>query len=127
MHLCQITREPIVVPPAEHFAPGCGGVVDFYGIVRPSENGRAISGIDYEAHPRMAERELRAIVEEAATSPELRASLLVHRVGFVPAGEISLLLRVASPHRQAAYELSRAIVEELKRRAPIWKHPIFTV
>jgi molybdopterin synthase catalytic subunit len=128
MDFCEIliTREEIVVPPAAGFAAACGAVVDFFGIVRPLENGRALDGIDYEAHPRMAEKELRAIVEEAADDPALRGCLLVHRIGFVAAGEVSLFLRVATPHREAGYLLSRKIVEELKRRAPIWKQPIFT-
>jgi molybdopterin synthase catalytic subunit len=128
MDFCEIliTREKIAVPSAEGLAIGCGAVVDFFGIVRPLENGRTITGIDYEAHPRMAERELRSVVEASAQNPALKACLLVHRVGFVAAGETSLFLRVASPHRQAAYELSRGIVEALKCRAPIWKRPIFT-
>lgn len=125
MHVCQITQERIAIPSAEPFAAGCGAVVDFFGIVRPVEDGRPLAGIDYEAHPRMAESELNAIVRESAAGSELRACLLVHRVGYVAAGEISLFLRVASPHRQAAYDLSRQIVEALKKRAPIWKRPIF--
>jgi molybdopterin synthase catalytic subunit len=126
MELCEIalTRETIVVPGPE--GPGCGASLDFLGIVRPIEDDRPLAGIDYEAHPRMAERELRAIVAEAARDPALRACRLVHRVGFVPVGEVSLFLRVATPHRDAAYTLSRAIVEALKVRAPIWKRPIFT-
>jgi molybdopterin synthase catalytic subunit len=128
MDFCEIliTTHPIVVPTAAGLAAGCGAIVDFHGIVRPLEGGRSITGIHYEAHPRMAEPELRAIVEESARNPELRGCLLVHRVEFVPVGEVSLFLRVATPHRQAGYELSREIVEALKRRAPIWKKPIFT-
>jgi molybdopterin synthase catalytic subunit len=127
MDFCEIliTREEIAMSAAAGFAPGCGAVVDFSGIVRPVENGRPIAGIDYEAHPRMAERELRAIVEEAAQNPALAACRLVHRVGFVPSGGVSLFLRVATPHREAGYALSREIVEALKRRAPIWKRVIF--
>lgn len=128
MDFCEIliTRETILPP-----APTCAGrewgaMVDFFGIVRPMENGRRIDGIDYEAHPRMAESELLAVVNEASRNHELRACRLTHRVGFVPAGEISLFLRVATSHREAAYAASRSIVEALKLRAPIWKHPIFS-
>lgn len=128
MDFCEIrlTRDRIAVPPANDAAAGCGAVVDFHGIVRSQENGRPLDGIDYEAHPRMAEKELRAIVAEASGDPDLRGCVLVHRTGFVAAGEASLFLRVATPHREAGYALSRAIVEALKRRAPIWKRPIFT-
>jgi molybdopterin synthase catalytic subunit len=149
MKFCEISisDKPLDVPPAQETlracgamqvkrgpdAPfeetqlhSCGAVVDFFGAVRSIENGRIITGIDYESHPRMAWKELNAIVAEAARNPELHACILMHRVGFVPAGEVSLFLRVAAPHRGAAYELSREIVEQLKRRAPIWKRPIFT-
>jgi molybdopterin synthase catalytic subunit len=124
MDFCKIlvTREVITPSSPSGLAWQCGAVVDFFGIVRPLEDGRRIDGIDYDAHPRMVEKELQAIVREASG---LRACLLVHRIGFVPAGEISLYLRLATPHRAAAYEGSRAIVESLKRRAPIWKKPIF--
>jgi molybdopterin synthase catalytic subunit len=127
MDFCEIliTREAIVAPLPTDASQDCGAVIDFYGIVRPMENGRRIDGIDYEAHPRMAEAELQAIVSEAARDPALRACRIVHRIGFVPAGGVSLFLRVASPHRDAAYAASRQLVEALKQRAPIWKRPIF--
>jgi molybdopterin synthase catalytic subunit len=129
MDFCEIliTGNAIVVPAAADDAVACGAVIDFFGIVRPMEEEQRIEGIDYEAHPRMAEKELRAIVDEAAAlHPAMRACRLAHRVGFVPAGEVSLFLRVGSPHRDAAYAASRALIEALKARAPIWKRPIFT-
>lgn len=128
MDFCEIrlVREKIAIPSPEPDEFSCGAVVDFFGIVRPLEDGRRISGIDYEAHPRMAESELHAIVSEAAENHDLRACRLVHRVGFVPAGEISLFLRVGTPRREMAYTVNREIVEALKARVPIWKNPAFT-
>lgn len=127
MDFCEIrlVREKIAIPSPEPDELGCGAVVDFFGIVRPLEDGRSISGIDYESHPRMAETELHAIVSEAAETHDLRTCRLVHRVGFVPAGEISLFLRVGTPRRDLAYTINREIVEALKARVPIWKNPIF--
>jgi molybdopterin synthase catalytic subunit len=127
MDFCEIriVRETIAIPSPEPDEFGCGAIVDFFGIVRPLEDGRRIVGIDYEAHPRMAESELRAIVSEAAENHDLRACRLVHRVGFVPAGEISLFLRVGTPHREMAFTVNRELVEALKARVPIWKKPIF--
>jgi molybdopterin synthase catalytic subunit len=128
MDFCEIhiVRETIAIPSPEPDELGCGAVVDFFGIVRPIEDDRRISGIDYEAHPRMAESELRAIVSEAAENHDLRACRLVHRIGFVPAGEISLFLRVGTPRRDLAFTVNRELVEALKARVPIWKKPIFT-
>ncbi|HVE15419.1 MAG TPA: molybdenum cofactor biosynthesis protein MoaE [Chthoniobacterales bacterium] len=129
MDFCEIliSHERIVVPSAELEPHQCGAAIDFLGIVRPLEDGRPLDGIRYEAHPRMAERELRLIVAGvAASQPELRACRLTHRVGFVPSGETSLFARVCCAHRDEAYAASRILIEELKRRAPIWKHPIFT-
>ena len=100
---------------------GAGAVVDFFGDVRPRENGRLIDGIDYEAHREMAEHQLRKIATEAAERFDLLAIRLQHCVGFVAVGETSLFLRVAAAHRGAAFEASRWIIDELKKRVPIWK------
>jgi len=103
-----------------------GAVVDFWGVVRGLENGEEISGIDYEAHHPMANHQLRAIAEEAARNFDLRQIIIHHRTGFVPVGEASLLVRVGSGHRAAAFRAIEAVVDELKKRAPIWKHPQFS-
>jgi molybdopterin synthase catalytic subunit len=100
---------------------GAGAIVAFFGDVRPLENGRQIDGIDYQAHREMAEHQLREIVHEAAEHFHLLAVRLHHCVGFVGVGETSLLLRVAAAHRGEAFQASRWIVDELKKRVPIWK------
>lgn len=102
-----------------------GAIVDFWGIVRKLEDGREIDGIDYEAHAAMAEHQLRLVAEEAAGAFKLNRILIRHRVGFVPTGEASLLLRVTAEHRAAAFSGGQWIVDELKRRVPIWKRPRF--
>ena len=102
-----------------------GASVDFQGIVRGSEDGREIEGIDYEAHREMAEHQLRQIAAQAVMQFELRAVIIHHRVGFVAVGEPSLYMRVCSGHRKAAFEASQWIVDELKKKVPIWKHPRF--
>jgi molybdopterin synthase catalytic subunit len=112
-----------VATTAEHIDVGAGAIVDFWGVVRELEDGREIEGIDYKAHGAMAEHQLRVIAEEAATHFELRRVLIRHRVGFVAVGEASLFLQVAAGHRGVAFEASKWIVDELKRKVPIWKHP----
>lgn len=100
---------------------GAGAIVEFFGDVRPLENGRQIDGIEYEAHREMAEHQLREIAREAARRFDLLAVRLHHAVGFVAVGETSLFLRVATAHRREAFQASRWIVNELKKRVPIWK------
>src|SRR5205085_11981189 len=78
---------------------GAGAIVEFFGNVRPLENGGQIDGIDYEAHREMAEHQLRQIAREAVERFDLSAVRLHHRLGFVGVGETSLFLRVASAHR----------------------------
>jgi molybdopterin synthase catalytic subunit len=104
-----------------------GARVDFQGIVRGSEDGREIEGIDYEAHREMAEHQLKQIAEQAANEFGLRSVIIHHRIGFVAVGEPSLLMRVCSGHREAAFQASRWIVDELKKKVPIWKRPKFRV
>src|SRR5437016_12968638 len=76
-----------------------GAVVDFWGIVRGSEEGREIDGIEYEAHREMAEHQLRGIAQQAIEKFALQLIVLHHRTGFIAAGEASLFMRVASRHR----------------------------
>ena len=102
-------------------------MVDFWGVVRGEENGDAIEGLDYETNHTMAEHQLNLIAQSAAKDFGLTQVILRHRIGFVRAGEPSLFLRVAAPRRNEAFAASQRIVEELKRRVPIWKRPIFAV
>ena len=104
---------------------GAGAVVDFWGVVRELEDGRKIEGIDYEAHEAMAEHQMKVIADAAAETFRLNQVVLHHRVGFVRAGEASLFLRVTAQHRAAAFEASKWIVDELKKKVPIWKKPAF--
>jgi molybdopterin synthase catalytic subunit len=102
-----------------------GARVDFQGIVRGSEDGREIEGIDYETHREMAEHQLKQIARQAAIQFNLRSVIIHHRSGFVAVGEASLFMRVCSGHREAAFQASRWIVDELKKKVPIWKRPRF--
>jgi len=122
--VCEVfLTETRIASPAESVPAETGAAVDFWGIVRGLEEGAEIAGIDYEAHRAMAEHQLRVIAEEAAGRFQLNQIIICHRVGFVPAGEASLLVRVGSGHRGIAFRAIESVVDELKRRAPIWKHP----
>ena len=111
--------------PENRVDAAAGASVDFQGIVRGSEDGREIEGIDYEAHREMAEHQLKQIAKQAATQFGLRMVIIHHRIGFVAVGEPSLFMRVCSGHRKAVFQASQWIVDELKKTVQIWKRPRF--
>jgi molybdopterin synthase catalytic subunit len=117
-----LTESPLEAPPMQGDS-ATGAVADFWGVVRGSEDGREIQGIDYEAHRQMAEHQLRQICVQATAELGLNGVIIHHRIGFIAVGEPSLFVRVCSPHRQAAFRAIRWIVDELKKKAPIWKRP----
>ena len=108
-----------------------GATLLFLGQVREVNDGRAVTGIEYSAYGEMAERELAAIASECASAwcPSSAGStafgishlVIEHRLGALELGETSIAIVVAHPHRGAAYEASRFVIEEVKRRLPIWK------
>lgn len=101
--------------------PGAGAVLTFQGTVRNRTGAHEVTHLDYEAYDGMAERVLRSIAEEAeARWPGVRVAV-VHRTGRVAVGEVSVVISVASPHRPAAFEAGRHVIERLKEDAPIWK------
>lgn len=102
-----------------------GAVVVFQGRVRDVHEGRAVARLDYEAYAEMAERELATICREAAAGGDVGAIVAAHRVGALELGEVSVTIGVAAPHRGAAYEASRYVIEEIKKRLPIWKREHF--
>ncbi len=117
-----VTEASLDTPPKAHRGDA-GAINDFWGVVRRLEDGREIDGIQYEAHREMAEHQLTQIAEHAAVEFGLRYVTIHHRVGFIAVGEPSLFLRVAAPHRSEAFRASQWIVNELKKRVPIWKRP----
>src|SRR6266542_6748250 len=124
--VCEVVLTNAPLRPPENDPLGAGAMVDFSGIVRSVEDGREIDGIEYEAHREMAEHQLRQIAEQAAENFRLRVVIVHHRVGFIAVGEPSLYLRLASLHREEAFRASQWIVNELKKKVPIWKKPRFT-
>ena len=118
-----LTSAPLL-PPAPRFTDDTGGIVDFYGVVRGLEGAEAITGIQYEAHEEMARHQLSKLVDEAAARFSVHSVVLHHRIGFVPVAEPSLFLRVGAAHRGPAFEAAQWIVDLLKQRVPIWKHPV---
>jgi molybdopterin synthase catalytic subunit len=124
--VCEVslTESALVLPEANN-DPQAGAVVVFWGAVRSTEAGREITGIEYEAHRAMAEHQMRLVAQSAAERFEVHQVIIRHRIGFVPAAQPSVVVRVTSGHRGAAFGASEWIMDELKRVVPIWKHPVF--
>jgi molybdopterin synthase catalytic subunit len=99
-----------------------GACLLFLGVVRNHNDGRAVTGLEYEAYEGMAERTLAAIAAEASHRFGTNRIAAVHRVGALQVGEVSTAIAVATPHREEAYRASRYLIEELKQRLPVWKH-----
>lgn len=102
-------------------SPADGAVVLFLGVVRDHNEGRAVTGLTYEAYPGMAERTLAEIAREAGDRFGTDRLTVIHRVGELKVGEVSTAIAVATPHREHAYNASRYIIEEIKARLPMWK------
>ncbi len=101
--------------------PGDGAVLLFLGTVRNHAGGEAVDGITYEAYETMASPVLAEIAREAAERLGTDRLVVVHRVGDLAVGDVSVAIAVSSPHRAQAYDASRYVIEEIKKRLPVWK------
>lgn len=101
--------------------PACGATSLFLGTVREVNEGRAVTGIEYTAYETMAERELQRIAEEAAARFDGIRLAVIHRLGELSLGDVSVAIAVAHAHRGPALDAGRYVIEQLKSRVPIWK------
>ncbi|HEX6746863.1 MAG TPA: molybdenum cofactor biosynthesis protein MoaE [Longimicrobium sp.] len=111
---------------ADGVSPDDGAALLFWGVVRNENDGRPVSHLEYHAYADMAERMMHRIAEEAISRFGVGDVRVVHRVGRLAIGEASVAICVAAPHRGEAYEASRYVIEELKKRVPIWKREGYT-
>ena len=99
-----------------------GAQVLFFGTVRNHNDGKAVHGVSYFAHKSLAERAFIDICNEALEKWGQETNIaILHRIGRLGVGQISIAIAVGSPHRREAYQVSRYLIEQLKIRAPIWK------
>lgn len=119
-----LSEEPIRTTQSV-FQPEEGAEVQFLGMVRGLEDGRAISGIDYTAYRPMAEKMLQALVERGAAEHGPHRVFIQHRLGFVAAEEPSIVIRVQTKHSAEAFDLCRWYLKEVKTTVPIWKRAVW--
>lgn len=103
----------------------CGAVASFTGVVRKENKGKDVKEIFYESYDRMALNALKSIENEAIDRFGVKNINIVHRKGRLKPGEVSLFISVSSKHRQEAFLACWFIIEEIKRRLPVWKKEIF--
>ena len=103
-----------------------GAVLLFLGTVRDHNDARPVRGVHYEAYEEMAEEVLAQVAAEAAAQLRGGSVAVVHRVGELAVGEVSVAIAVSSPHRAEAYTASRYVIEEIKKRLPVWKQERYT-
>jgi molybdopterin synthase catalytic subunit len=101
-----------------------GGVVSFLGVVRGESKGKAVEHIEIEVYEEMAVKQLEVIRREAIERFRVEEVAIVHRYGSLKASENILLIVVASAHRAEAFDACRYVVDEIKRRVPIWKKEV---
>jgi molybdopterin synthase catalytic subunit len=105
-------------------SPERGGVASFVGAVRNHHEGRQVLRLDYHAYGPMAEAECGRIVAGAESRWQV-AIALQHRIGLLEVGDVAVAVVAASAHRDEAFLACRHVIEELKRRVPIWKREVY--
>lgn len=127
--LIQITREPLDRPAVDAIVQSvwhaaAGGIVTFEGTVRDHARGKRVRYLEYDAYPEMAEQEMARIAAEVERRWHTDRVALVHRIGRLEIGEVSVVVAVACPHRAEAFEACRYAIDTLKNTVPIWKKEV---
>ena len=125
--IAQVVDVPLSV--AEHedavADKAAGAVVSFAGVVRDHDGGRPVTALEYVGHPSAAEV-IRELAEEFAARPDVHAVAVSHRIGSLAIGDVALACAVSSSHRGSAFTACAELVDEVKKRLPIWKRQVFT-
>lgn len=100
---------------------GAGAVVLFTGVVRDTNEGRAVTLLEYEAYAPMALAEMERIAQEIEAEIAGARCAIAHRVGRLEVGEIAVVCAASAPHRAEAFAACRKLIDEVKARVPIWK------
>jgi molybdopterin synthase catalytic subunit len=121
--MIQLTRDPIDYHALTEQVrrADCGAVVTFLGTVRDLTGERVTVALDYEAYPAMAEKKMAEIEADTRSRWPVGAIALVHRLGRLEVGEVSVAVAVSCPHRGEAFEACRHAIDRLKELVPIWK------
>jgi molybdopterin synthase catalytic subunit len=124
--IAEVVDAPLSV--AEHeqavSVAAAGAVVSFAGVVRDHDGGRTVTELEYVGHP-SASDVLTEVAEEFAARPEVHAVAVSHRIGLLGIGDVALACAVSASHRGQAFTACAELVDEVKKRLPIWKRQVF--
>ena len=125
--LFEVTAEPLSVDSlVDAVLTGAdGAVVTFVGTVRDNHHGRAVLALEYEAYGEMAMSEMQRIGVQMIERHGLHGIAMRHRTGKLSIGEISVVIAVSAPHRQAAFAACSEALDMLKATVPVWKKEYF--
>lgn len=101
--------------------PSCGAYVQFDGWVRDHNEGQQVLRLEYEVYEPMAVKEGNRVIEEAIQRFGIRNTRGIHRSGLMELSDVAVVVGVSSPHRAAAFDACRYIIDQIKVRLPIWK------
>lgn len=123
----RVTTEPLDVQQVHNLvkSPADGAVVTFDGIVRNNFGGREVRYLAYEAYAAMAEKKMAEIAAEVQNKFAVGNIAMVHRIGRLEIGESSILIAIAAPHRQPAFEACAYAMDRVKEEVPVWKKEFF--
>ena len=123
--IIDLENEKIEVEKAENFIASSkfGASLIFKGTVRKTNDNKKVTGITYDSHDAMVIKSFKEIYNEIDQKLKIKekAVYIEHVKGYLDVGKISIIIAVACPHRAETYSLSRHIIEEVKKRSPIWK------
>ena len=123
--IIDLSKEKIKPENAEEFIASSkfGASIVFYGTVRENNENKKVTGITYDSHDEMVIKSFEEIYNEADQKLDIKdkAVFIEHAKGYLNLGDVSIIIAVACKHRDQAYVLSRYIIEEIKKRSPIWK------
>lgn len=125
IHLTENTIEPLEVLAAVQ-SPLAGAVVLFLGTTRQFTDGRQTVQLSYDCYLGMAESQLTELKNAAMENWQLTACCIVHRLGDVGIGQVSVAVAVSSVHRQAAFAAGEWLMDQIKISVPIWKQEHWT-
>ena len=122
-----MTDQPIAVEAflKEKPSASCGASVHFIGTVRNHQEGRSVRKLYYECYKSMADKQIAAIIDRAKHTYGVNRIRVSHRVGWLEVGDVAIVIEVSSPHREEAFTACRAVIEEIKKKVPIWKKEVY--
>ena len=105
--------------------PSCGAVASFEGNIRQENDGRKVFGLEYEVYEILFHAEVQRIFAAAKNQLKIQEFALIQRVGKLDVGETGIFITVSSPHRHDAIKACAFIIEQFKKRAPVWKKEFY--